>query len=93
MSRHTPRHRRWSKIGPAEYTWACTTVRVQRGAWYAWVSYQQWITDSPVGSPELRAQCDRLGPFKRARNAMLAAEEHVRWVRRRPGVEIQPESP
>ena len=41
MSRHVPRHERWSKLGPNEYRSGSTVVRYDKGAWWALVSYRQ----------------------------------------------------
>jgi hypothetical protein len=86
MSRHVPRHERWSKHGPNEYRSGGAAVRFEKGAWWAWVTYQ--LTDPEPGGdvlPEWHDHCDRLGPFKRPRNAMIAAEQHALFLRRRNG--------
>jgi hypothetical protein len=86
MSRHVPRHARWNRQGPNEHTAACGLVRFEKGAWWAWVSYRQ-CNPEPPGDVLLEWQehCDRLGPFKRPRNAMMAAEEHALLLQRRLG--------
>jgi hypothetical protein len=83
MSRHIPRHRRWNKLGPSEYTSGWAVVRYERGGWYAWVSYEQAHPVSDASAlPQWEKHRDQLGPFKRPRNAMMAAEEHARWLQR-----------
>jgi hypothetical protein len=86
MSRHTPRHERWDKRGPGEYTRNGSAVRFVRGAWYAWVSYRlrpEDLTDPSAAGWEPHR--DQVGPFKRPRNAMMAAEERMLLLRRRYG--------
>jgi hypothetical protein len=85
VSRHIPRHARWSKLGPAEYRSGSAVVRPARGAWWAWVAYS--VRDEPTPGEEApwQERCDLLGPFKRPRNAMMAAEEHARLLKRRHG--------
>jgi hypothetical protein len=86
MSKHIPRHARWSKVGPNEYRSHGTSVRFDRGAWWAWVSYRRRVEATPEDVlPPWQARCDRLGPFKRPRNAMMAAEEHALLLSRRHG--------
>jgi hypothetical protein len=88
MSKHVPRHARWSKLGPAEYRSGSALVRPSRGAWWAWVSYQQRDEPVPGEDASWQKRCDLLGPFKRPRNAMMAAEDHARLLKRRHGAAI-----
>jgi hypothetical protein len=86
MSRHTPRHERWNKRGPSEYTWNGTAVRYHKRAWWVWVSYRVPRAGEP--GPEAgggEAHREQLGPFKRPRNAMMAAEERVVRLQRQHG--------
>ena len=85
MSRHIPRHERWSKLGPNEYHSDSAVVRYEKGAWWALVSYQQ--REDPAGPWSQEAE--RLGPFKRPRNAMMAAEERVLLLGRRHGDNVR----
>ncbi len=86
MSRHVPRHERWSRLGPKEYQSADAAVRFEKGAWWAVVTYQQ-RDSAPQADvpPDWQHRSDRLGPFKRPRNAMIAAEEHVTLLQRKHG--------
>jgi hypothetical protein len=86
MSRHVPRHERWSKQGPNEYRSAGAAVRYERGAWWALVSYRQREHEA---SQEWHEQAERLGPFKRPRNAMMAGEERVLLLGRRHGDNVR----
>jgi len=71
MSRHIPRHDRWQRVGPIEYrSGAGLRVYFERGAWWADVSYRLRPEDeSPEAVATWKEQTDRLGPFKRPRNA------------------------
>ncbi len=89
MSRHVPRRERWSRSGSSEYRCPGALVRPFKGAWYAWLSYS--LADpavSPSQPPVWQAQSDRLGPFRRARNAMMAAEEQLTLLSRRHGARL-----
>ena len=94
MSRHIPRHERWSKVGPSEYRSGGAAVRYAQGAWWAWVSYKQRGEPGPDDSllPPWEEKSERLGPFKRPRNAMIAAEQHATLLRRRHGANVQVET-
>jgi hypothetical protein len=88
MSKHTPRHERWSKLGPNEYRSGSTVVRYDKGAWWAVVSYRQRDEAGPADAP-WQQQTERIGPFKRPRNAMMAAEERVLLLGRRHGENVR----
>jgi hypothetical protein len=90
MSRHIPRHERWSKLGPNEYHSDSAVVRYEKGAWWALVSYRQRDEPAPADAPPVwHDQAERLGPFKRPRNAMMAAEERVLLLGRRHGDNVR----
>lgn len=89
MSRHIPRHARWNKLGPSEYTSACGAVRFEKGAWWASVNYRLCIpSPTPNTLLEWEEHSDRLGPFKRPRNAMMAVEQHALILQRRHGEQV-----
>src|SRR6266511_1416884 len=76
MSRHVPRHQRWSRHGPNEYRFGGAVVRYERGAWWAELAYRQLPPEHQADVPQVWAKhSDRLGPFKRPRNAMIAVED------------------
>ena len=84
VSRHVPRNDRWFPHGPVEHR-SLDGLRVffERGAWWAEVAYRLTAaegTDDPASSEK---QSDRLGPFKRPRNAMVEAERHATFLQRR----------
>jgi len=85
MSRHIPRHDRWTSHGPTEHR-AADGLRVffERGAWWAEVTYRLRTADAPPEAlPAWESHTDRLGPFKRPRNAMVEAERHATFLERR----------
>jgi hypothetical protein len=87
MSRHIPRSDRWSKVGPIEFR-SGDGLRVffERGAWWAEVTYRLRPVDAPPAAlAEPEAHADRLGPFKRPRNAQVEAERHATFLQRRYG--------
>jgi hypothetical protein len=95
VSRHIPRHARWSRLGPNEYRSGDAAVRFEKGAWWAVLSYRRLPQDAPMASPEAAwvQHADRLGPFKRPRNAMIAAEDRALILKRRHADRVRIESP
>jgi hypothetical protein len=86
VSRHVPRHERWSKQGPNQYHSGSLAVCYDKGAWWALVSYRQRDEPALPDAPATwRDQSERLGPFRRPRNAMMAAEERALLLGRRLG--------
>jgi hypothetical protein len=90
MSRHVPRHDRWASHGPTEYhSGDGLRAFFERGAWWAEVAYRLRPNDAPPETlPAWEAHADRLGPFKRPRNAMVEAERHSTFLRRRHGERV-----
>jgi hypothetical protein len=94
MSRHIPRHARWERLGPNEHRSGDLTVRFEKGAWWVLMSYRQ--LPEGAAATDLDAwerHSDRLGPFKRPRNAMIAAEDRAQILKRRHGDRVQIDSP
>jgi hypothetical protein len=86
MSRHIPRSERWTKLGPNEYRSATGSVRFHKGAWWAWFSYRVCDPTPPDGGLlAWEDHTEQLGPFKRPRNAMIAAEDQILWLQRKHG--------
>jgi len=86
MSRHVPRHDRWTKVGPIEYrSGAGLLVYFERGAWWAEVIYRLRPEDAPPEALTWEPHVDRLGPFKRPRNGQVEAERHATFLRNRHG--------
>jgi hypothetical protein len=94
VSRHVPRHERWSKHGPNEFRSGGAAVRFERGAWWALLSYRELPADAaPLDVNAWQDRSDRLGPFKRPRNAMIAVEDRVVQLKRRLGERVMIDSP
>lgn len=91
MSRHVPRRARWTADGPARYrSMEGLLVLRQKGVWWAEISYQMLAADAQAGeSAAWQPHQDRLGPFKRSRNAMVEAERHATLLRNRHGERVQ----
>jgi len=87
MSKHIGRKERWSQDSPRQYSSAWGKVVYQQQAWYGVLDYK---TLSPEGGsvPVWTAQTQRLGPFKRPRNAMVALEREMTILTNRHGKEI-----
>ena len=84
MSRHIPRHDRWTAHGPTEHRADGLRVFFERGAWWADVTYRLRTADAQEETlPAWEPHTDRLGPFKRPRNAMVEAERHATALRNR----------
>jgi hypothetical protein len=94
MSRHIPRHERWNKRGPNEYRSGGAVVRFDKGAWWAVLSYRELPAGAESADPQAwQERSDRLGPFKRPRNAMIAVEDRAVMLARRHGDHVQIDSP
>lgn len=91
MSRHISRRERWERHGPNEYRSVDgLTVRYQQRAWWAEITYQLHLPGpSPEALPITETRQERLGPFRRPRNAMVEAERHVTLLRNRYQDQIQ----
>jgi hypothetical protein len=90
VSKHVGRRQRWQQPSASEYIYNGAVVRPYRGGWYAWISYAEADPEVPPPAlPEWIAKCERLGPFKRPRNAMMAAEEFLMLLQRRHGERVR----
>ena len=89
MSRHIPRRDRWQSAGPdCHRSIDGLSVRRSKGEWWAEVGYQT-LAAQPGESGQWQSHFDRLGPFKRPRNAMVEAERHATSLRNRHGDRIR----
>jgi hypothetical protein len=69
-------------------------VRFEKGAWWVLLTYRQSSADAvPLDLDAWQERSDRLGPFKRPRNAMIAAEDRAVLLRRRLGERVVIDSP
>ena len=90
MSKHIGRKQRWTRESARRYSSRLGKVLHEQGAWYAVLEYR---TLAPAESEQDLARwvphAARLGPFKRPRNAMMAAEERVLLLSRRHGDNVR----
>jgi hypothetical protein len=86
VTRHVPRRERWERNGPGEHrSTEGHIVRYEKGAWWADVSYLLPTETGGEALPSWERHTDRLGPYKRPRNAMVEAERHATHLRNRHG--------
>lgn len=86
MSRHVPRSERWQALGSDRHrSIDGLVVRRVKGEWWGMVAYSVMSAESEAGVLEWQSRLDRLGPFKRPRNAMVEAERHAAALRNRHG--------
>jgi hypothetical protein len=90
MSRHVPRRDRWESDGAGGYRSVDgLAVRRHKGQWWAEVAYQVRPAGAGPGEvPAWQTCSERLGPFKRPRNAMVEAERHATLLRNRHGEQL-----
>src|SRR5262245_22984624 len=95
MSRHVPRRERWERRQPTEYrSVERLVVRYEKGAWWADVAYRLLAGGAAPGElANWHRHAERLGPFKRPRNAMVEAERHATALRNRHGGRIAFDDP
>jgi hypothetical protein len=90
MSRHVSRRERWGPHGEGQYrSVEGLLVRRFKGEWWAEVAYQLPAQAQPGELPAWESHFDRLGPFKRPRNAMVEAERHLTLLRNRHGEQVR----
>ncbi len=90
MSRHRSRKERWVALLPTRHrSIEGMIVSYFRGEWWAEIRYRLAAAErSPEGLVVWHSHFDRLGPFKRPRNAMVEAERHATMLRNRHGERI-----
>jgi hypothetical protein len=90
MSKHIGRKQRWTRESASRYGSDLGAVVYERGAWYALVNYQTLVAGAPAHElPSWEAHRERLGPFKRPRNAMVALEREVTFLRNHHGGNVR----
>lgn len=91
MSRHVPRRDRWVKHGSDQHRSVEGLVaRLYKGEWWGEVAYRLLVEDPSGGPSRWEPRFDRLGPFRRPRNAMVEAERHLTALRNRHGERLRP---
>jgi hypothetical protein len=90
MTKHVGRKQRWTRKDATNYTSDSGTVFYERGAWHARLAYHVRAPAGPDGRASTWLPHDRrLGPFKRPRNAMVALEQEVTFLRNHHGEGIR----
>jgi hypothetical protein len=87
MSKHVSRKQRWTQQTPTRYTSAVGKVVYEQRAWYALLEYRL-RSEEPSPLPKWEEHAQRLGPFKRPRNAMVALEREVTLLKNRHGENV-----
>jgi hypothetical protein len=87
MSKHISRKERWTQESSTRYTSSNGTVVYEKQAWFAVFHYRLRQPESTGLAMWIR-HTQRLGPFKRPRNAMVALEREVTLLRNRHGKDI-----
>ena len=87
MSKHISRKERWKQETPKRYTSPEGTVAYEQQAWYGVLNYRLREPEQR-GMPVWISYTQRLGPFKRPRNAMVALEREVTLLRNRHGKDL-----
>jgi hypothetical protein len=89
MSKHIGRKDRWAQVDAKSYTSRLGKVVYQQGAWYAVLGYKTLAPPERAGGPPTWLSHEqRLGPFKRPRNAMVALEREATALRNRHGPDV-----
>src|SRR5947209_3948476 len=86
MSKHVSRKDRWTQQNAQAYASELGRVVYQQDAWYALLDYRtRQPPEREGGLPGWVAHSQRLGPFKRPRNAMVALEREATFLKNRHG--------
>jgi hypothetical protein len=89
MSKHVSRKQRWNQEDPRTYRSEWGKIIYDHDGWYSLLSYRTLVASAAAGGlPSWEAFRQRLGPFKRPRNAMVALEQEVTVLRNRHGKNV-----
>jgi hypothetical protein len=89
MSKHVSRKERWNRLDSRRFVSELGQVLYEQNGWYALLDYRTLASlEVESGLPSWEKHQQRLGPFKRPRNAMIALEREVTSLRNRHGVNI-----
>ncbi len=89
MSRHVARKERWTRQDAKTYVSDLGRVAYLHDGWYALLEYRMQLPpEREGGMPSWQPTSRRLGPFKQSRNAMVALEREVAFLKNRNGKEI-----
>ena len=85
MSKHHSRASRWTEVSPTCFISACGSVSANpRGKWDATLRYKQ----RSANKPEFFERREIIGEYKRAREAMMAVEDHAKAMLHKPSQDI-----
>ena len=89
MSKHVGRKERWTQVDARTYCSDLGRVVYRQDGWYAHLDYRTLVPpDRPGGTPTWLPHAELLGPFRRPRNAMVALEREVTYLRNRHGKDV-----
>lgn len=89
MSKHAGRKQRWSQQDARTYSGDFGKVIYQQDGWYSLLDYKIRLPpDREGGLSSWEEHSQRLGPFKRPRNAMIALEREMTFLKNRHGTDI-----
>lgn len=87
MSKHVSRKERWTQESTKRYTSPEGAVVYEKQAWYGVFHYRLRVKEE-AGLAAWEERAERIGPFKRPRNAMVALEREVTLLRNRHDKDI-----
>lgn len=89
MSKHIGRKQRWAQRDAKTYFSSLGEVRYEQDAWYGLLDFKTLVRPEREGGQQSwQAHARRLGPFKRPRNAMVALEREVTFLKNRHGKDV-----
>jgi hypothetical protein len=89
MSKHIGRKKRWAQVDARTYTSLLGKVAYQQDAWYALLDYKTLVpAERQGGLPSWQSHAQRLGPFRRPRDAMVALEREATFLKNRHGKNV-----
>jgi hypothetical protein len=87
MSKHISRRQRWTEESPTQHSSALGKVVYQQRAWYGLLDYRLRVEEG-AGLATWEPHTQRLGPFKRPRNAMVAVEREATILQNHHGANV-----
>jgi hypothetical protein len=89
MSKHIGRKKRWTQVDARTHTSLLGKVAYQQDAWYALLDYKTLVPPEREGGlPGRQSHSQRLGPFRRPRDAMVALEREATVLKNRHGKDV-----
>ena len=86
MSKHVGRSKRWTRVDARTHSSNLGKVVFERNAWHGLLDYKTLAPPEVAGGlPSWECHSQRLTPFKRARDAMVALEREATFLKNRYG--------